>query len=878
MRLTFHQFRKDLRQFRILLLVWFLMLLLDLSVNLGWLGVGAAPNWQNGEYRSELFDFQVFMQTAFRWVLFFLIPSVVVLADSPGRREGFLRTRPLPGRNLFWAKALFVVTLVLVPALLQELIYLSASGVSAGYVLHGVLERLLYALPMVTIAAAFASLWRNYARWAAGAAIALVGTLLCLSLLNILCLLTGHLDAFDHLSDAATGSRTLAGLYFFSLAATAVAVGHARRTWGAAGRWLGIAAAILVYLTTITCWPQDFFKLVPADPVAARSVAAQSPFDVPLQQIQLGRSFDQHWLDRLDFWVNVTPQITNSIAPNLIEWSGRQVQLANAAGQTFTPDRPPGISSSRQSYGNPPSTDLNIWAGLLPKEAIFLLSPSTLPAGASTSLGEFHLDARAAWLRGPVTLHARLEGRVYRWDKVAELAVNTPATVKDPYGAWTMVAFHPVIKHQNGSQTPVAVLLKRSQIGFATATDARTAAFQNGPRERYDFVLYQPGRNLVLVPDSSYPAATRAGDTALEQYWLNLSFSQRFGATKSFTPEEWAECQLLIFQRTWLGTVPADWQSPGLVINDLLAPADASQQAGSAAGQGVLPLGEVRRRLAELPVPGPAASRVEVGHYLFQVALLLNANNTSYTLGEAASSRLASLAPDHLEVLLAGLSAIGNPAKTTLLQAINSGVTESQKARIIAALPENPDLLEVVLNRGWEADAHDAIYKLMASPQPLSYQAIQAIASFHDPATYPRLLAAFEAAPGREVYDLLRTLPGLAQPLSEAVARQWQNPVHFLSGNGQEVDEQALSLGLHTGSMEALRFAYRMLAETEPGDDSSLIVWPLAQSFFGNVRMDGLKIQDRQSHPKVLDWMRQYKPEDFVFDPVRQCFYLKNER
>jgi hypothetical protein len=42
--------------------------------------------------------------------------------------------------------------------------------------------------------------------------------------------------------------------------------------------------------------------------------------------------------------------------------------------------------------------------------------------------------------------------------------------------------------------------------------------------------------------------------------------------------------------------------------------------------------------------------------------------------------------------------------------------------------------------------------------------------------------------------------------------------------------------------------------------------------------MDGLKIQDRQSHPKVLDWMRQYKPEDFVFDPVRQCFYLKNER
>jgi len=60
----------------------------------------------------------------------------------------------------------------------------------------------------------------------------------------------------------------------------------------------------------------------------------------------------------------------------------------------------------------------------------------------------------------------------------------------------------------------------------------------------------------------------------------------------------------LIFQRTWLGTVPADWQSPAWSSIDLLAPAEASQQAGSAAGQGVLPLGEVRGGWRKLPVPG----------------------------------------------------------------------------------------------------------------------------------------------------------------------------------------------------------------------------------------------------------------------------------
>jgi hypothetical protein len=374
------------------------------------------------------------------------------------------------------------------------------------------------------------------------------------------------------------------------------------------------------------------------------------------------------------------------------------------------------------------------------------------------------------------------------------------------------------------------------------------------------------------------PAGTRAGDTALEQYWMNLHFGQNSGASwKEFTAEEWAECKLLIFQRTWLGTVPADWQSPGLVINDLLAPAYANPPAGSASGQGELPLSEVRRRLAELPPPGPGASQVEVGHYLFQAVLLLNANGFSFTLGAADISRFAALVPDHLDVLLAGLPAIGVPAKTLLLQAITRGATESQKDRIIAALPDNPDLMEVVLNRGWEADAHDAIYKLLAASQPLSYQTVQAIASFHDPATYPRLLAAFEAAPDSQLYDLLRTLPGLAQPLSDAVARQWRNPVHFLNGNGQEVDQQALSLGLHAGSADALRFAFRLLAETKPGDNSSQLVWPLAQSFLGNVKMDGLKFQDRQNNPKVLDWMRQHRPEDFSFDPIRQCFYLKNE-
>jgi len=97
--------------------------------------------------------------------------------------------------------------------------------------------------------------------------------------------------------------------------------------------------------------------------------------------------------------------------------------------------------------------------------------------------------------------------------------------------------------------------------------------------------------------------------------------------------------------------------------------------------------------LAEIAGARPAASRVRSGIISFKWRLLLNAQYVLTRWGRPPVPVGQLVAPDHLEVLLAGLSAIGNPAKTTLLQAINSGGDGIQKARIIAALPENPDLL-----------------------------------------------------------------------------------------------------------------------------------------------------------------------------------------
>jgi hypothetical protein len=870
MNLTLHQFRKDVRQFRVILVVWLVMLGLDLATNLGWLdggGAGSPPTDITGSLGVIL----TALQTFFLWVLFFLIPSAVVLADSPGRREGFLRTRPLSGRDLFLAKALFVVALIVLPQLVGEWLYLTISGLPAGQVWHGVGDRLLFSLPLAAIAAAFASLWRSYSQWVRGLAIAFGGTILFLLLLQWVINLAGHPNVQLPDSSVSSNSRSLAGLYVLSLASVALALWHARRAWGPLARWSGIVSSLVACLLVMAYWPWELVELKPADPVAAREAIRRSPFEVPLQQIQLNPMFGKRWDDRLDFGVNVTLQRNRAVFPSIVEWQRLQVQLVNGTGQSFPPAEPPANSAHWRAYGNNPSVDeLRIWAGFLPNEVFFRMNQMAYQEDTTSLLGEFRLDPHLAWLRRPVTFKARVSGRVSRWEKAADFALNTPATVKDANGTWTFLG-----AHRNTPLHESDLYLKRSQAAFFTATDERETDFQIGPRDRYDFVIYNPQRQVAWLPNNFYNGyyRARARSTALCQYWLDLTMGDNYGGSnwRPVTAEELAQCRLLIFERVWLDTVPVDWQSPSLVIPEKMAslPADNAFH-----GENGLSRSEVLRRLAELPVPGAQSSRAEVCRYLVQAVSIMDASRNGQTPGEDVIAQLATLVPGHLDVLLEGLPAMGSPSKNAVIQAIIGGAGEAQKEAIIAALPGNPDLIEVLFKRGWLGESHGALDQLMASHQPLTLGTVQAIASFQDPGTYPRLLAEFEAHPRSDVYDVLRPLPGMEAPLAASVARVWQNHDRFVSsfmGGFQTV----LSLALHTGNGEAFRFAYRLLAETNPGRNSGANQWDLAQVFRDNVKLEGIKPGDFQNNQSVLDWMRHHRAEAFVFDPVREQFILK---
>ena len=864
MNLTWHQFRKDVRQFRVLLLVWIVLLISSMAANLGWVG-GVSHGLEQGADTTGII--WVGAQTAFVWALYFLLPATVVLADSPARREGFLRTRPLPGRDLLRAKVWFIGMLIVLPAVLQEVAYLTLSGLSPGQVVRGAAERLLFALPLVAISAAFASLWPGFARWSRALGIILVSIYLPLIIWSLLRVALNQTDELFSGSSAPAESRALAALYALSAALLVLAILHARRDWNAPARWVGVAVCILVFGLVNQWWPVDFFPRQPSDPAAAQAVVQRFPLNAPLQSLSLRQMFDQHGDDRLDFAVQLIPRTNPAVFPDVIEWSGQDSKLVNAVGQSFTPARPP-ASASWQYYWVPPARYLKAWSRLLPSEALFRLGQSMNPPGDATDLGLFKLDPHAAWLGEPAAFSARLQAEVYRWSQVADFPLARPTSLTDADGTWKFFGWHPdgpIPDRQH-------VLLQRSQLNFTTTADERATGFQNSPAERYGFVLYSPARNLALVPESSYSIATsRATATALAQYWLDLEFTTQSGdGWQHFSAAEIADCHLFVFQKTWLGDVPVDWQSPRVVIRDSLD----TPVAGSVNNQNGLSPEEVRRRLAAIPLPDPSASRQAAGHYLLQVVPIINASQFGQPLGDAAVARLAALAPDHLDVLLDALPVVPEPAHRAVLQAITQGAMETQKNLVIAALPADPDLMPVILQRGWVADARGAIHQLMAGGKPLSYATIQAIISLQDPATYPRLLAEFTAHPSPEVYDLIRRLPGLAAPLAGVLAADWanQDPVITIQPGMSGLD---LGLALHTGNAAALKMAFHWLAETKSAENGNFNNYGLFQTFQANFYLGENQPDGFENPEKYLDRMRHYDPLDFRFDPVRQRFVLK---
>jgi hypothetical protein len=859
MNLALHQFRKDVRQFRVLLAVWFGLLALDLAVNLGWAGQVVYSPVRGFDHAANTWTG---LLPKVIWAFVAVLPSLVVLTDSPARREGFLATRPLPKGDLFLAKMLFILALVVAPWVLQELVHLAMSGMPGWVVRRGTLERLMYTLPVAAGFGAYAALWPGHARWARAIGVTVVGGYLLLAITALVSHFIFHAEIFPGGSNL---TKEMAGVYVLALALLVLAVWHSRAHRGGLVRWSGLALVAAGYWLTTAYCPWNFFALQPENQPAADSVLAASGFEIPPRTLRLQKVQDMDDAGQPHFNLSLEPKIQSLPTNDLIEWSGRDAKLVRAGGTELQGGKIDQTKIFNGNYWNYTynTPDFVAWSAEFPADVLFCQNGYGVSGSDALGFYQFKLPADREALAEPLTLRASFEARVFQWRKIADLPLTPGATATDEYGSWKFIATKSSIPP--GTQ----LFLQRRQIELATATGSRCSSAEYGALTRMAFMVYDPLRHVAWLADNTgFNNVTRGTDTALAQYFNTLVFSAR----KPFAPEEIARCRLIIFEKSWLGSVPETWSSPAFTLDEKLQPVNF----GFAGNNDPMPRTEFNRRIAALKAPAPDAPRREVSLYLLEFLRLVDARRFPLDENGPQLRQLAAFVPAQLDLLLDGLPVMNGASRDAVITAIKLGVTDAQKPAILAALQREPELAVVLFARGWVEDARPEIYQLVqsTSPQRLPQPALQAIAWFHDPQTYPRLLEEFEADPTVAADDLLRTLPGLDAPLESIVARQWhEESLVFRHNNIWQMFGQTFQLALRHGQAGALQRAYVFL--DDPDFEQFNLDYTLAYALADGIQMPGVRPQDRQKSEVVLAWMRQHRPEDFIFNPALRQFVLQ---
>ena len=865
MNLVLHQFRKDVRQFRYYLAVWFGLLLLDLAVNLGWAGQVVYSPDRGFDHAANTWTA---MLPGVLWILAAMLPSVVVVTDSPTNHEGFLATRPLPKRDLYLAKLLFILALIVAPWALTETVHLAWLGLPGWVVGRGTFERLLFMLPVALGFSAYAALWPTLGRWGRSLAI-IAGGYLFIGITGALLQAYLHWD-FNRLFGHSKAPGVVSG-YALALALVGFAAWHARGHRGVLVRWGGL---ILIAWGTQTAvgwlWRWDTFALRPADPAAAAFVVANRGFEIPTRSVWLQKIQGTDDDERPHFNIVLMPKIKPLPPHQVVEWAGTAVKLSRAGGGEIQGEKPyPGaIFSGNGNYwnNNYPAADFAAWAAEFPADILFRQDNFYGNSRAAVAFNHFDLPTGGADLTEPLTVQAGLEARVFQWRKIADLPLTPGTTSTDEFGSWKLVAVQP--KPQlNNSQ----IYLQRRQIELATVADSRCSGAENGPLTRMLVTLYDPLRHIAWLPHQfAFNSVTRSTQTALPQFFMELDFNNQ----KVLSPEEMARCRLVVFEKTWIGSVPESWTSTAFTIAEKLAVPPAG--LGPAPNRDPLPRAEFNRRVAALKVPAPDASRRDVSLYLLDFFRLVDAQRFPLNDNDPCIRQLAVFVPAHLDVLLDGLPVMEGAAKNAAISAIKLGAMEKQKPAIIAALHTEPDLAEVLFARGWLEEARPEIRQLAQTDSrfglPLS--AIRAIAWLQEPQTYPQLLAEFERNPSVAADEVLCTVPGLEPELDRIVARQWHEESLVLHQNNCfQMFTELFRLALRHGQTSALQRAYLVL--TEPDFEQMNLDYTLAHALADSIQMPGVKAADRDDSRIVLAWMRQHRLEDFVYNPALRKFVLQ---
>ncbi|HUK81632.1 MAG TPA: PDZ domain-containing protein [Verrucomicrobiae bacterium] len=263
-------------------------------------------------------------------------------------------------------------------------------------------------------------------------------------------------------------------------------------------------------------------------------------------------------------------------------------------------------------------------------------------------------------------------------------------------------------------------------------------------------------------------------------------------------------------------------------------------------------LGADAAALSQIQLPANP-TKAQVTDYIAAIAAATK-DQKAFSYEDPQIDMLAKVGAENLDALLAAPASLA----FYVAEVAAEFASDANKASIIGALKGNMNLVRIIVERGWIADARSILIDgLRAHPNYLPSQWIAAVASLNDSSTYGDLTWYLINGQDRlRTYEALQKVPGL--DLAAAVDAAWQKVNNVCNvANRTSLTPVALAtghadaLGMAVGSLQRLRTDREWL----PGDRQLLLQHTTATG----------------TDAEIIQWYNQNK-NNLVFDAATAKF------
>ena len=239
-------------------------------------------------------------------------------------------------------------------------------------------------------------------------------------------------------------------------------------------------------------------------------------------------------------------------------------------------------------------------------------------------------------------------------------------------------------------------------------------------------------------------------------------------------------------------------------------------------------------------------------------------------------AHLARFVPVHLDLFLARLSEEypnGNTFRL-LIKSVTRGANEEQRETIATAIRHNPNLMPILIDRGWFSTAGEKFISGELDLQVFRLtrqEATISLLAMHDPRADRYLLEAFRNDPSYWHYERLHYIPRLRQEV-EAIARDlWSPGPVLLEGRGDTPHHAPLRFGLSLGRKAAVDELFVHLSYFDGNLGYSHQFSEVIEAHFVLPRE---VIKNKHDSRRLMEWLSKQAGKEFVFDPVLRKFHF----